>query len=243
MCYCFTPLSLLACISPKASPEFGDAFSHPPHMAPRTLDDIEQACIKADLNDFEEFVKAAKHYSLNDWPLSDPSKFLMPKVLHHFHHLFWDHDLQWCNNILRLAEIDYRFSLIQTPVGYHTFGEGVSKLKQRYIIGVIFLASISALLTFCYLAQMPSRVKATAIISSGGRQGSNGPLQHWEIPKLELLQHIVPSICNSGAIMQWTADVMEHEHVTEIKQPAHAGNNQDYYAQIAWQLDCSEKCL
>ncbi|KIK25400.1 hypothetical protein PISMIDRAFT_37757, partial [Pisolithus microcarpus 441] len=119
--------------------------------------------------------------------------------------LFWDHDLQWCNNILRLAEIDYRFSLIQTPVGYHTFGEGVSKLKQvtghdhhamqRYIIGVIvgavppkFLASISALLTFCYLAQMPcfnhvalARVKAvlqtfhdnkTAIISSGGRQGS-----------------------------------------------------------------------
>ncbi|KAI5991977.1 hypothetical protein EDC04DRAFT_2911377 [Pisolithus marmoratus] len=83
----------------------------------------------------------------------------------------------------------------------------------------------------------------TAIISSSGRQGSNGPLQHWEIPKLELLEHVVASVCNSGAIMQWTANVMEHAHITEIKWPTHAGNNQDYYAQIAQHLDYSEKCF
>jgi len=41
--------------------------------------------------------------------------------------------------------------------------------------------------------------------------------------------------------MQWTADVTEHAHVTEIKQPARSGNNQDYYAQIAQHLDCSNK--
>ncbi|KAI5984375.1 hypothetical protein EDC04DRAFT_2525638, partial [Pisolithus marmoratus] len=248
-----------------------------------TLDNIEQACIEADLNDFEEFLKVTKHYSLSgvhkpfwwNWPLSNPSKFLMPEVLHHFHHLFWDHDLQWCIVVLRLAEIDYHFSPIQTPVRYCSFGEGVSKLKQvtgcnhhamrRYIVGVIagavppkFLLSISALLSFCYLAQMPhfdhdtlARVKTvlqtfdnkTAIISSSKRQGSNKPLQHWEIPKLDLLQHVVASVCNSGAIMQWTANVMEHAHITEIKQPAHARNNHDYYAQIAWHLDHSEKCF
>jgi len=43
--------------------------------------------------------------------------------------------------------------------------------------------------------------------------------------------------------MQWTADVTEHAHVTEIKQPAHSGNNQDYYTQIARHLDCSDKCF
>ncbi|KAI5982093.1 hypothetical protein EDD15DRAFT_2403257 [Pisolithus albus] len=299
--YCFTPLiayiadtpeqSLLACISPKASPvstavykEFGDPFPHPPRTAGRTLDDIERVCIEADPNDFEEFLKAAKRYSLSgvhkpfwrDWPLSDPSKFLTPEVLHHFHRIFWDHDLQWCSIVLGPAEIDYRFSLIQTPVGYRSFGEGVSKLKQvtgrdhhavqRYIVGVIagavppkFLLSINALLSFRYLAQMPrfdhdalARVEMAlktfhdnkaAIISSGRRQGSNGPLQHWEIPKLELLQHVVSSIHNSGAVMQWTADVTEHAHVTEIKQPARTGNNQDYYAQIARHLDRSEKCF
>jgi len=83
----------------------------------------------------------------------------------------------------------------------------------------------------------------SAIIFAGGRQGSNGPLDHWEIPKLELLQHIVPSICTSGAVMQWSADVTEHAHVTEIKQPARSGNNQDYYAQITRHLDHSNKCF
>ena len=38
------------------------------------------------------------------------------------------------------------------------------------------------------------------------------------------------------------ADVTEHVHVTEIKQPAHSGNNQDYYSQITWHLDRREKC-
>ncbi|KAI6016894.1 hypothetical protein BKA83DRAFT_4059575 [Pisolithus microcarpus] len=254
------------------------------HYSRRTLDDIEWACIEADPNDFEEFLKAAKCYSLSsvhkpfwrDWPLSDPSKFLTPEVLHHFHCLFWDHDLQWCSIVLGLAKIDYCFSLIQTPVRYCSFGEGVSKLKQvtgcdhramqRYIVGVIagavppkFLLSINALLSFRYLAQMPhfdhdalARVETVlktfhdnkaAIISSSGRQGSNGPLQHWEIPKLELLQHVVLSIHNSGAVMQWMADVTEHAHVTEIKQPARTGNNQDYYTQIAQHLDRSEKCF
>ena len=137
---------------------------------------------------------------------------------------------------------------------------------QRYIIRVVagaippkFLAAIRALLDFRYLSQMPcfdnnslNRIEAalhafhankSAIIAAGGRQGSKGPLEHWEIPKLALLQHVVPSIRASGAIMQWSADVMEHVHVTEIKQPARLGNNQDYYSQIARHLDRSDKCF
>ena len=43
--------------------------------------------------------------------------------------------------------------------------------------------------------------------------------------------------------MQWTADVTEHAHVTEIKHPARSGNNQDYYAQIAQHLDHSDQCF
>ena len=66
---------------------------------------------------------------------------------------------------------------------------------------------------------------------------------HWEIPKLELLQSIVPSIQQSGAVIQWSTDVTEHAHVNEIKQPARAGNNQNYYSQIAHHLDRLEKCF
>ena len=43
--------------------------------------------------------------------------------------------------------------------------------------------------------------------------------------------------------MQWMADVTEHAHITEIKQPARSGNNQDYYTQIARHLDHSDKCF
>ena len=240
--------------------------------------------MEANPDDFEHFLKVVKCFLLNgvskpfwrNWLLSNPSIFLKPEILHHFHCFFWDHDLQWCIAVIGPEEIDYRFSLIQTAVGYRSFQERVSKLKQvighdhravqRYIIGIItgavppkFLAAIRGLLDFRYLSQMPcfddnslNKVEAalrvfhdnkSAIISVGSRQGSKGPLEHWEIPKLELLQNIVPSICASGAIMQWTADVMEHAHITEIKQPAHSGNNQDYYLQIARHLNRSDKCF
>ena len=43
--------------------------------------------------------------------------------------------------------------------------------------------------------------------------------------------------------MQWSADVTEHAHVTEIKHPTHSGNNQDYYAQIARHLNRSNRCF
>ena len=43
--------------------------------------------------------------------------------------------------------------------------------------------------------------------------------------------------------MQWSADITEHAHVEEIKLPAHAGNNQNYYSQITHHLDRLEKCF
>ena len=202
--------------------------------------------------------------------------FFKPEVLHHIHRFFWDHDLRWCIAVLTPDEIDYRFSLIQTAIGYRSFEEGVSKLKQvtgrdhcavqRYIIGVIagavqlkFLAAVRSLLDFRYLAQMPQfdnnslaevevALKAfhnnkSAILSADARQGSSGPLDHWEIPKLELLQHVVSSTRASGPIMQWTADVTEHAHVTEIKQPTRSGNNQNYHTQIVRHLNHNKRCL
>jgi len=72
-----------------------------------------------------------------------------------------------------------------------------------------FLVAISALLDFRYLAQMPwfddntlASVEAalhtfhankSTIIAARARWGSNGPLEHWEIPKLELLQNVIAS--------------------------------------------------
>ncbi|KAF8452426.1 hypothetical protein L210DRAFT_852163, partial [Boletus edulis BED1] len=48
----------------------------------------------------------------------------VPPPLVHFHRFFFDHGLQWCITALGSDEIDYRYTLIQTLVGYRAFKEG-----------------------------------------------------------------------------------------------------------------------
>ncbi|KAI9570933.1 hypothetical protein HD554DRAFT_2037123 [Boletus coccyginus] len=76
-----------------------------------------------------------------------------------------------------------------------------------------------------------------AIVQASVRNNS------WEIPKLELLQSMVSSIQCSGPAMQWSTDATKHAHVQEIKVPARLSNNQNYYNQIAYYLDRSDKCF
>ena len=135
-----------------------------------------------------------------------------------------------------------------------------------YSLGVIagavprpFLLTIRALMDFCYLAQAPQISEAgcgkidaslalfhenkQAILNAGARCGKkNKPINNWLIPKLELFQSVVPSIRNCGVPIQWSADVTERAHITEIKVPSHAANRQKYEAQIVRHLDHAEKC-
>ena len=136
---------------------------------------------------------------------------------------------------------------------------------QRYIVGAIagaapkeFVVAIRALLDFRYFAQSPvidedmcSRIEASlalfhahkqSIIDTGARVGKGGAIENWYIPKLELMQSVVSNIQQNGAAIQWSADITEHAHITEIKNPAHAGNNQKYESQITRHLDRAEKC-
>ncbi|KIJ10729.1 hypothetical protein PAXINDRAFT_85585, partial [Paxillus involutus ATCC 200175] len=122
-----------------------------------------------------------------------------------------------------------------------------------------FLIAICTLTDFCYLAQATSFTDKSirkvagvlqefhdhkeAILHAEAQTGKNGPILSWNIPKLELLQSVVPSIQKSGVVMQWTADITERTHVEEIKIPARSGNNQNYYSQISRHLDCLEKCF
>ena len=135
---------------------------------------------------------------------------------------------------------------------------------QRYIIPIIadavsprFVLALRALMDFRYLAQSTllddkvcERISLAltlfhqnkqAITDSGARRGKNGPIQHWQIPKLELLFSVVPGIKSNGVASQWSADFTEHAHITLVKDPARAGNNQMYEAQICRYLDRLEK--
>ena len=81
----------------------------------------------------------------------------------------------------------------------------------------------------------------SAITDAGACVGmGNRPINNWYIPKLEMMQSVISNIQANGAIIQYSADVTEHAHITEIKNPTWAGNNQCYKAQICCDLDCMD---
>ncbi|KAG2750887.1 hypothetical protein P692DRAFT_201710227 [Suillus brevipes Sb2] len=135
---------------------------------------------------------------------------------------------------------------------------------QWYIIGVIagaapadFISAIWALMEFTVAQKAPHftnkqvvdldrclkvfhRFKQSIIDASAWR-GKGGGDKPWVIPKLELLQGVVPSIYSHGAVMQWSTDPTEHVHIKVVKEPARAGNNHDYDAQVCRHLDRRNK--
>jgi hypothetical protein len=136
---------------------------------------------------------------------------------------------------------------------------------ERFIVCIIagkappsFVIAIRALMDFRYIAQSRklnnvhlSRITASlqlfhnhkqTILDIGARVGKrNKRMTHFQIPKLEFLHGVVPSIIASGAVMQWSADRTEHAHITEIKTPGRSGNNRSHNPQICRYLDRSEK--
>ncbi|KAG1783205.1 hypothetical protein EV702DRAFT_1191636 [Suillus placidus] len=283
--YCFMPLVayvadtpeelIIACITMNASPvtmathaNFGDPDRHPLRKGSSTLAHIQKVVMSVSPSKIVAFFEAGKQYHLNsvqrpfwvDWVTADPSSFLMPESLHHFHKMFFDHDCAWCIDVVGAKEIDFCFSLLHMCTGYHTFKEGISNLKQtlgpdhcniqHYIVGVIagaapsqFVMAIRTLLDFRYLAQAPqfSDETLTDVIDAGAWRGKDGGSKSWAIPKLELLQGVVPSIRSHGALMQWSADPTKHAHIAVVKVPARAGNNHDYDAQVCRYLDHHDK--
>lgn len=269
---------------------FGDHFRHPTRLATITLAQIEDVAEELDpWKDLELFVKESRAlYRLNgvhlpfwrNWALPDgiiaePSHFLTPEPLHHWHKQFWDHDAKWCIRAVGSAEIDFRFSLLQPCIGFRHFKAGISSLKQvtgrdhrnvqRYIIPIIagavskeFLLCIRALSDFRYLAQSRSLDDKTlaeisnaltafhqnkhAILNAKARVGKGGkPLDHFFIPKLELLHNIAVSIPLSGPPIQWSADPTERAHIDAVKTPSENTNNGQYGPHICQYLDRDEK--
>ncbi|KAG2341505.1 hypothetical protein BDR05DRAFT_976868 [Suillus weaverae] len=122
------------------------------------------------------------------------------------------------------------------------------------------LIAVCTLMDFRYLVQSSSiddndlvRISAAlkelhehkdAIIDARVHRGKGKKvIDNWYILKLELMQSIIPSIRNSGVTAQWSADVTEHAHITEIKDPVRSSNNNNYELQICRHLDRLDKCL
>ena len=299
--YCFTPIAsyivdmpeaaMLAGVGGKTSPvtmvmykQFGDPFRHEPRTSLTTLGQLVTVASTVDPSDIELYLREALKFRLNgvhmpfwrDMPLSCPSRFFNPEVLHYLHKEFWDHDVQWCINALGAAEIDFRFSVLQPVTSFRHFREGISSLRQvtgrthrdiqRTIIAVIagsaprdVVIAVRALMDFRYRVQAYQvtevdidRINSAlqefhahkdSIITNGFRRGKgNKPIDNWFIPKIELMQSMAPSISRVGVAIQWSADITEHAHIDQIKDPARTSNNNNYDPQICRHLDRLEKC-
>ena len=80
--------------------QLGNDFRHEPHTASTTLAQLHLLEEKVDPWDLEAYFEEASKFHLNgvhqpfwvDWALSNPSIFLTPEPLHHWHKAFWDHD-------------------------------------------------------------------------------------------------------------------------------------------------------
>ena len=139
------------------------------------------------------------------------------------------------------------------------------KDMQRYIVAVIagavsesFVIAIRSLITFRYLSQAPEVSETLlkemrsaletfhkhkhAIIEARARRGEKGvAIEHWNIPKLELMHSVVPSIQQTGVPMQWTAEVTERAHKDKIKEPSRSSNHREYESQICRASDRLDK--
>ena len=80
------------------------------------------------------------------------------------------------------------------------------------------------------------------ILNLGLCTGKVGPLNYFEIPKLELFQSIISCIQWSGSLPQWSVDITEWLHIIYIKEPWENTNGHNYPLQICCNLNCKEKC-
>ena len=79
------------------------------------------------------------------------------------------------------------------------------------------------------------------ILEEGVHRGKQVVLNHFDLPKLELMQSFATSVDFTGSLPQWTADVSEHLLITHCKQPFEQTSKQkDFADQIVQLLDQAE---
>ncbi|KAG1718492.1 hypothetical protein EDB19DRAFT_1899235 [Suillus lakei] len=186
-----------------------------------------------------EFQEEAKVHSLSgvhqpfwrNWPYADPSCFLAGEILHTCHKFFFGHPFKWCKESVGKDELD--------RVGTCHFSSGVCQMKQmtgreHWDLQRTLVPSITRVVPPQF-AQSPvysdtsvdSMVTSLkefhdhkqAILDAGARRGTKGTLENFIIPKLELLQSFAVFTKDTGALIQWTADITERLLITHCKLP------------------------
>lgn len=186
------------------------------------------------------------------------------------HPLKWAINIMTGNELdRRLAALQYRVGERHFKHGISKLKQVTGREHreiQKVFIAVIagavpdrVLRSMRGLLEFIFLAQSllfydehlnslkaaheEFHVGKSSIYNAGGRQGKRGPINHWNIPKLELMNAVHQSIVWMGASYQWTSDITERCHITHVKIPYRLSNRRNFHEQCCRYMDRVEKCL
>lgn len=80
-----------------------------------------------------------------------------------------------------------------------------------------------------------------AILKAHGRVGKDGPMRHFNIPKLEALGMVTDNIRLMGAPYQYTSDITERCHSSHVKVAYRQSSKRKHHEQMVRWMDRTEK--
>jgi hypothetical protein len=197
-------------------------------------------------------------------PLHQWYRFIFDHILHWVSKLLGENELNFRISILQ-RQIGFR----HFTNGCTNFKQVTGNEQQdmgRYLVALInghpkatygVVTAIRSLTDFIYLGQYSSHDEDTLkymedalcnfhhhkedILSAGLRCGSTGEFNYFNIPKLEMMQHVTANTRRMGIPAQYTTDITEHKLIEVAKEPFRLTNKHEPAPQMVRALDRSCK--
>jgi hypothetical protein len=197
-------------------------------------------------------------------PLHQWYRFIFDHILEWVSKLLGNDELNFRISIIQ-QQVGYR----HFSKGCTDFKQVTGNEQQdigRYLVSLLnghpkatpaIVKAIRSLTDFIYLGQYSSHDEDTlkyiedalsrfhqskrAILLAGLRTSANCELNHFNIPKLEMMQHVSQNTRRMGVPAQYTSDITEHKLIEVAKEPFRLTNKRDPASQMVRALDRSCK--